>query len=81
MLMGYELRNNYEAFGNAVVLQAVKDYRNAGKRLRRHPEDKQALHEMVELEKFFLGPTFNIFTSIDGSYLVDKLRKELQERG
>ena len=81
MLMGDGLRANYEALGNAVVLQAVKDYRNAGKRLRKHPEDKLALSELMKLEKFFLGPSFNIFTTMDGDYLVERLRKELREGG
>ncbi|MBQ9030130.1 MAG: hypothetical protein IJ106_01575 [Parasporobacterium sp.] len=73
------LRANYEALGNAVVIRAVKDYRMAGRRLMRHPEDRLALSEMVKLEKFFLGPDFSMFTTMDGKYLVDRLREELRK--
>ena len=69
----------YEALANAVVLQAVKDYRNAYKRLKRHPDDHLAQRDVKELVGFFTGPQFDLFTSLDGEMLLMKLNDEMEE--
>ena len=55
----------YENLANAIVLQAVKDYR---------------LHdveiELASIERFFRSGWFNTLTSIDPEMLIAKLRKE-----
>lgn len=56
--------NGYQALANAIILQAVKDYRE-------HPEMRG------ELERFFLGQYFEMLTDIDGSYLLNKLKGEV----
>lgn len=58
----------YERLGNAVVLQAVRDWRAA----RKH-HDTRTMHEC---EEFFLSGRFNLFTGLDGEALLEKLRKE-----
>lgn len=57
--------NPYERLANAIILQAVKDYR--------HCSSKSA--EMM-IEKFFLSDWFGVLTNLDGSVLLEKLRKE-----
>lgn len=57
--------NPYEELANAIVLQAVKDY-------RLH-EDEQ---ELASIERFFRSGWFNTLTSIDPEMLISKLRKE-----
>lgn len=69
----------YEALGNAVVLQAVKDYRRAYKRLLRHPNDHLAKRDVDEIEKFFTSAYFNIFTDLDGEMLMHRLQDEMEE--
>lgn len=54
--------NGYKALANAIILQAVKDYRE-------HPEMR------VEIERFFLGQYFETLTDIDGTYLLNKLKE------
>ena len=58
----------YEALGNAVVLQAVKDWRSARKR-----NDTRTIHEC---EAFFLSGRFSLFTDLDGEALLQKLSRE-----
>lgn len=58
----------YEALGNAVVLQAVKDWRTAMKK-----KDSRTIHEC---EAFLLSGSFNLFTDLDGEALLQKLRRE-----
>ena len=55
----------YENLANAIVLQAVKDY-------RLHDDEQ----ELASIERFFRSGWFNTLTSIDPEMLISKLRKE-----
>ena len=55
----------YENLANAIVLQAVKDY-------RLHDDEQ----ELASIERFFRSNWFNTLTSIDPEMLISKLRKE-----
>ena len=44
---------NYENLANAIILQAVKDYRMALKCLKRNPMNRTALADKDEIERFF----------------------------
>ena len=66
----------YEALGHAVVMQAVEDWRNAAKMLRRHPESTAARAELSEVEEFLLSRRFNVFCDLDGKALLVRLRAE-----
>ena len=50
--------NNYEALANAIIVQAVKDFRPAYRRLKRHPNDKLAQDTVREVEPFFCSDYF-----------------------
>lgn len=67
----------YEALGNAVVLQAVKDYRDAVKKLSRGRKNAAAEDTKRECERFFKSSNFNTFTSLDGNVLLSQLEKEV----
>ena len=58
----------YQELANAIVLQAVKDYRMA--------EDEQ---DLKEIERFFRSSWFGVLTSIDPDLLISKLRKEKKQ--
>ena len=47
-------KNPYEELGNAVVLQAVKDYRDSKRTLKKHPKNTVALKMKSECERFLL---------------------------
>lgn len=55
----------YENLANAIVLQAVKDYRLT---------DDEA--ELAEIERFFRSDWFGVLTDVDPEYLIRRLRKE-----
>lgn len=67
----------YEALGNAVVLQAVKDYREAVHKLSRGKKNTIAESTKQECERFFQCPYFNVFTQLDGKALLSQLEKEV----
>ena len=68
--------NGYQALANGIIEQAVKDYREALCRLKKHPDDKAAMKEAMELEKFFHSSWYGVLTQVDPDYLIDRLRKE-----
>ena len=43
----------YENLANAIVLQAVKDYRDALKRLKKKPGNQAAMSDAMKCERFF----------------------------
>ena len=57
--------NPYENLANAIVLQAVKDYRLT---------DDEA--ELAEIERFFRSDWFGVLADVDPEYLIRRLRKE-----
>ena len=69
----------YESLANAIVLQAVADYRSALKKIKRNPKNKEAVSEALQIEKFFRSQWYQVLTSVDGEYLIRKLQKEASE--
>ena len=67
----------YETLGNAVILKAVDDYRDAVKKLKKKKNNQAALEMKDECTLFFLSKHFNAFTTLDGKMLLDKLQKEV----
>lgn len=66
----------YEKLANAIILQAVKDYREARKKLKKYPKNKDAKLMVEDCEKFFCSDWFAALTSIDGQMLLKKLQGE-----
>lgn len=83
------MQNNlgwYQEIANAIILQAISDYRRAldgkiygkinGKdKVRLTPEDI-----IEDCEKFFRSKYFQLLTTVNGEYLIKKLRKEHDEK-
>ncbi len=57
----------YENLANAIVLQAVNDYRNTN-----------SLEERAYIERFFRSKWFSILTSLDPEVLISKLIQEVE---
>jgi hypothetical protein len=68
IVSGYE--DNWKELANAIVLQAVVDYR-----MSEDPRD------LKMLEQFFKSPWFAALTSLDPEYLITELRKEKMKYG
>lgn len=72
------MNENYEKLANAIVLQAVKDYRLALKRLAKHPRNREALYTKKEVEQFFRSSFYETLTTVDGKMLIRKLNEEVR---
>lgn len=57
----------YENLANAIILQAVKDYR---------PSDDE--WELQEIEHFFRSSWFGVLSKVNPEFLIQSLRKEKQ---
>ena len=68
----------YENLANAIVEQAVTDYRRARAKLAKDAEDVMALKTRRETERFFCSAWFGQLTSIDGEWLLQNLEGEFE---
>ena len=68
----------YENLANAIVIQAVDDYRRVirGKRVM---EDYKNKITIESLDKFFLSGWFYMLTNVDGQTIINRLRREYQD--
>ena len=61
---------------NAIIIKAANDYRAALRRQLRNPGSVKADHDIREIERFFRSNWFTCLTTIDGEYMIERLRKE-----
>ncbi len=69
---------NYQKLANAIILQAVKDFRAAYRRLKHFPNDKAAQNEIRDIMKFFCSQYFGILTDLDGPSLLQQIIDEME---
>ena len=69
--------NPYEELANAIVLQAVKDYRKVLRTLSHYPHNRSAHYESRSIEKFFRSDWFGVLTGIEPEMLIRKLKSEV----
>ena len=69
----------YERLANAIILQAVTDYRVALKRIKRSPKDRETIDEAMGVESFFRSGWYSQLTAVDGECLIRRLQNEVRE--
>lgn len=68
---------NYENLANAIILQAVKDYRMALKSLKANPRNRTAMADKDEIERFFRSQWYSTLTDVNGEMLIRSLQMEV----
>ena len=66
----------YEKLANAIIIRASKDYMTNLRKKKRNPGSVSAEHDIKECERFFRSDWYQVLTSVDGEYLIDRIRKE-----
>ena len=66
----------WNKLADAIILQAVSDYRKALRILRRMPNRQLAAQYVVETDEFFLSYWFSQLTEINPHRLIQRLREE-----
>ena len=65
-----------ENLTNAIILQAVKDYRIALAGGSVNGRDSKTV--IAECERFFQSEWFNVLTNVDGMIIIANIRKEFE---
>lgn len=73
----YLAEEPYERLANAIILQAASDYRRNLKKLKKNPQNRDVMNEVFQIEKFFRSPWYQVLTTVDGEFLIQKLQKEM----
>ena len=77
MASKYLAEDPYERLANAIILQAASDYRRDLKKLKKNPQNRGVQDEVMQIEKFFRSSWYQVLTTVDGEFLIQKLRKEI----
>ena len=67
----------YENLANAIILQAVKDYKGALHRLDVNPKNRDAMKE--RLERFFHSPWYEALTDLDADRLIEGVKERVHQ--
>ena len=70
------MNRNWEDFAQAIILQAVDDYRKSRRRVRQKPDQKEAQAMIREVEQFFRSRWFRQLSDVDGRTILYNLRRE-----
>lgn len=69
--------NPYEGLANGIILQAVRDYRDANKKLLKKKNDQNALRMKAECLRFFRSAWYRVLTDVDAEFLIRRLDAEV----
>ena len=67
----------YDKLADAIVLQAVKDYRALLRKWKKNINNREIMRELSKIEKFFRSEWYLLLTNVDPEFLIEKLRKEI----
>ena len=70
----------YENLANAIILQAVKDYKRALGILKYNPRHYEALKRKREIEKFFRSAWFSDLTEADGEMIMESIKAKYKRK-
>ena len=74
--------DGYQNLADAIVKQACEDYRDSIiKEKKLWDKLKQLAEEREELERFFVGEDFLMYSDLDGFALMSDIRKRVAEKG
>ena len=68
--------NEYQVLANAIIEQAVKDFRAAQKKLAKNPYNQASMRTVVEVEVFFHSDWFRVLTTVSGPMILKMLKEE-----
>ena len=68
----------YYYLANAIIEQAVKDYRLALKRYKLDPEKEKNANEVAELECFFTSAWFEQLSDLNGKSIMEMVREMIK---
>lgn len=74
----FDINNGYESLLESIILQAVKDYIRAYRRVLRRPEDLKANSIMQECEDFIESDCFRKMCDLDPEELLYNIDQQVE---
>jgi hypothetical protein len=71
--MNSDYVEQYENLSYAIIIQAIKDYKKAKKKLIEHPENKAASETLAETEKFLRSSLCETLSSPEMALLIQEM--------
>ncbi|MFH1029477.1 MAG: hypothetical protein V1791_15870 [Pseudomonadota bacterium] len=71
--------HNWQALAEAIILQAVADYRRARYRNSKRPHQAETLQEIQSIEQFFCSELFAVLCTLEGRRLLHDLNKQMED--
>ena len=71
------MNENWEKLAQAIILQAVEDYRKCRRLVRRKPNQVEAQKMIREVEYFFRSRWYKQLSDTDGNKIIEMLRREV----
>jgi hypothetical protein len=72
---GYN-KDGYHALANAIVFQAVRDFKSAYRKHLLLPEEYTYRHDVFVLRRFFRSGWFDMLSDCNGEVVLEKLEQE-----
>lgn len=65
----------YQDLANAIIRQAIVDYKRAIKVLKKNPHSEKSEKVKEECEAFFNSDYYDLLTNVDSSYLINNIER------
>lgn len=73
--------DGYERLANAIIQLAAQDYMRALRSLKRNPNSRTARQIADDNERFFRSDWYATLTSVDGDYLIRRMKEKVGYEG
>ena len=70
----------YPGLVSAIVLQAIKDYQSALRKLQKDPKNKDAKYDIREIKRFFNSDWFMQICSLEGKQIPGIIEADFAEK-
>ena len=70
----------FHELANAIIMQAIKDFKVAYMILKKRPDHKEATAMVKEITHFFCGEYFTLLSDVNGPALLRKIKNRIDEK-
>ena len=74
------MQEAWEDLANAIIIEAVEEYKQDLIHLARNPESEAAQRQAARQEQFFYSDWYDTLTNMDGRRLVRKLKEIIADK-
>lgn len=69
--------DGYQGLANAIIMMAYNDYRSELRTLKKYPRNENSLHNIKTLERFFHSGWYEMLTTVNAEYVMNKIKEEV----